>query len=346
MKKSGLTIKKMPIKRYKTAVIGCGRIGFAFDKDSKRKYVATHIGAYKSIKRVELAAICDIREDALKECVGADQICKGYTDFHEMLKSEKIDILSICTPPATHYSILKECVKFPIKAVFCEKPLADNVKEAAKMVELCRKAGIILQVGHQRRFDPLHINLRGLIENKMFGEVQQVNFYYTAGIKNTGSHMFDLFRFLFGDVEWIEAFFSKNKSGREDDPNVDGLLKFKNGVIASFQACDVKKYLLFELNCFLDKARFILKDSGFKLDFYKAMDSKYFSGYKELLKARPPFGVNYKRNFMVNGVTHLMECIEKGRESVSSGKDGLEALRLVENSVISAQGNGRRIFLD
>lgn len=331
--------------RYKAAIIGCGRIGFAFDNDPKRKYISTHIGAYNFVRDSDLVAICDLNKQKLKECRNKWHILHGYTNFKEMLTKEKIDILSICTPSHTHYSIFKGAIKFPLKAIFCEKPLADNVKDAKEMLNLCKKNGIILQVDHQRRFDPLHINLRTIIKNKKLGEVQQVNFYYTAGIKNTGSHMFDLLRFFFGEAKWIEAFYSKNESGKKDDSNLDGILKFENGIFATFQACDVKKYIVFEMNCFLEQGRINLKDSGFAVDFFEVTSSKYFSGYRELYRTRAPFNTNYKRNFMVNAVKHLIDCIKKSKESISSGEDGLAALEMIEVAICSAKNKGKRVFL-
>lgn len=330
---------------YRAAVIGLGRIGFEFDNDPKRKYIATHTGAYRFVKEAKLVAVCDKNRKKLKECMDKLVVPKGYTDFKEMLKKEEIDILSICTPPDSHYQVLKKIANYPVKAVFCEKPLAGNVKDAERMVKLCKEKKIILQVDHQRRFDPLHINLRRVIKNKKLGNIQQVNFYYTAGIRNTGSHMFDLLKFFFGDIEWIEAFYSKNEPYQKDDPNLDGIIRFQNGVFATFQACDVKKYLVFELNCFLEKGRFVLKNSGFSLDCYKVGTSKYFLGYKELFKTNTPFKVDYKRNFMINGVKHLIKCLKTGHESISSGEDGLMSLKCITAAIFSVKNGGRRIYI-
>jgi len=331
---------------FKIGVAGCGRIASSFDDDPKRKYTSTHIGAYRRLRNTNVVAVCDINKERLEKCLEKWGISRGYLSLKEMIGKEKIDILSICTPPDTHYAILKQALEFPLKAIFCEKPLADNLKDAEKMVMLCKQKKIILQVDHQRRFDPLHENLKNFIKRKKLGDVQQVNFYYTAGIKNTGSHMFDLLRFFFGDVEWIEAMFSKNKSNKEKDPNLDGILKFRDGLFGTFQACDAKKYLIFELNCFLNKGRFILKNSGFSVDFYEVRDSLYFSGYKELYKNKTPFNMLYRREFMVNAVKHLLECIQNNKESISSGGDGFKALELVEAGIISANSNGKRIYLD
>lgn len=333
--------------RYKVAIVGCGRIASLFDDDSKRKYIATHIGAYKHVKETEVEAVCDIDKKRLQKCLNRWRIQRGYIDYREMLNEEKVDILSICTPQESHYPVVKEAASNKnIRAIFCEKPLANNVRDAQKMVKLCKEKKIILQVDHQRRFDPLHINLRKFIRSKEFGEVQQVNFYYTAGIRNTGTHMFDLLRFFFGDVVWIEACYSKNKSGKEFDPNLDGLMRFKNGLLAAFQACNVTNYLIFEMNCLLEKGRVVLKNSGFGMDFYRARASRFFSGHKELFLAKPLFNITYKRNFMVNAVTHLIKCIRKSKVSISSGEDGLAAMKLIEFAINSAKNNCRRIFLD
>ena len=331
--------------KYRAGVIGCGRIGFEFDKDPKRRYIATHTGAYHRVKDIDLVAVCDIDKMRLHGCVERWNVPSAYSNVKDMLKEQDLDILSICTQPSTHYPILREAVKYPLKAVFCEKPIADNKKNAEKMVKLCRKKKIILQIGHQRRFDPLHISLREFIKSKKAGNVQQVNAYYTAGVNNTGSHMFDLLGFFFGEIDWIEGFFSKNVSRRKGDPNIDGFMRFKNGVFSSFQSCDVNEYTIFELNCFLQKGRIVLKDSGLKMEFYDVCESISSSEYKELNKTKVPFSTKYKRNYLVNSVKHILECIQLGKNSTSSGEDGLNALKLIEACIASANNNGKRIYL-
>lgn len=330
----------MRMKKYKSAIVGCGRIASLFSKDPLRKGIVTHAAAYKANSQTELVCACDIDEEKLVDFGKTWGVRSLYTNVEQMFKNENIDILSICTPPHTHYGVLKEAVKFPLKAIFCEKPLAENIKEAKEMVMICKKKRIILQVGYQRRFDFLHLNLRRIIQEEKLGKIQQANFYYTAGINNTGSHMFDLLSFFFGEAEWVRGIFSKNISYKDNDTNIDGMIKFKSGHIATFQAFDVKDYLIFELNCFFKKGRLVLKNSGFSLDVYTVMESKYFSGYKELVQIKTPYKTKYHRNFMVNAVKHLVECVRDNKESMSSGLDGLTALKLVQAAMNSAKNNG------
>lgn len=333
------------MKKYRAAIVGCGRIASSFSKDPLRKGIITHADAYLKHPQTQLVSACDVDKDKLLEFGDFWKVKALYGSIDEMLAKESIDILSICTPPGTHYPVLKKAAKYPLKAVFCEKPLAETISDGEKMVKLCRERHIILQIGHQRRFDPLHQALRKIISTRELGCVQQINFFYTAGVKNTGSHMFDLLRFFLGDALWIEGFYSKNQSRRENDPNIDGIIKFKDGTLATFQGLDVNKYMIFELSCFLEKGKIILKNSGFNADFYKVIKSKFYSGYKELLPISSKLKESYSRDFLYFAVDHLVSCIKNKKESVSSGQDGLKALKLIRGAIASADSHGKRIIL-
>ena len=174
------------------------------------------------------------RRAKLERCGERWGVTSIYEDYKEMLREETLDIMSICTWNSTHLEIVREALKSGVKAVFCEKPIADSLSNADKMISLCNERGVILQVDHQRRFDGLHGEIRDFLQSGKLGRIQQVTFYYTSGIANTGSHMFDLLRFFFGDVEWVQAFYSQNKSSNSFDPNIDGIVKFKNGLFCAY----------------------------------------------------------------------------------------------------------------
>ena len=330
---------------FRAGLIGCGRIGSEFDEDPKRKIISSHVGAYSAVPEIELVAVADIDTEKLRKCGKKWGIKSLYANHEEMLERENLDILSICTWNSTHFEITKKAVNHGLKAIFCEKPIADTLSDAYQMVEICNRNNVILQVDHQRRFCKFHQEIRNFLINEKLGKIQQASFYYTAGIANTGSHIFDLLRFFFGDVEWIMAFPSENKSHNEDDPNFDGLLRFKNNVFCSIHACDVKDFLIFEIDIMGSKGRLTITHSGFDLDFYKIKDSSLFSGYKELYRCRPPIDKDLPRESMINGVKHLVECLEKDKQSISSGEDGLRALELICAFHESAKEGGKKTYL-
>ena len=59
--------------------------------------------------------------------------------FDLMLNENKIDIISICTHASNHHEIVKEAIKNKILGIFIEKPIANNLKNALKIIELCKK---------------------------------------------------------------------------------------------------------------------------------------------------------------------------------------------------------------
>jgi len=330
----------------KAAIVGCGRIGAEFDLDIKRKYVSTHAGAYAAVDQVELVAVCDIDAKKAVRCARRWGIPYTYKRLKDMLSRHRIDLLSICTPPETHYQVLRESIRYRPKGIFCEKPIAHNLKAAQEMIALCKRQNVILQINHQRRFDPLHHAIRQTIQNGRYGQLQQGNFYYTAGIYNTGSHMFDLIRYLFGDIAWIQAVSSKRNSGKKSDPNIDGMLKLKNGAMVSFQACDVSHFLFFELNAVFEKGRVVIKNSGFDCEVYDVKPSRLFSGYRELFPSNRKYQTKYRRNFMVNGVKTLIKATQNGHRTISSGLDGYRALQLIMAGLKSAKNDGKRVDLN
>ncbi len=333
--------------KYKSSLIGCGRIGCGFDDDPKREYVATHAGAYHESEDIRLVSLSDMDTGKLDKYgakYGLDSSLL-YTDYEEMLAREKPDILSICTWSSTHLEITERAVKAGVKAIFCEKPIAESIEDARRMVKLCEDAGALLFVDHQRRFDPMHQEVRDHISKGGIGEIRQVHVYYTAGIANTGSHVFDLLRFMLGDAEYVQARYSGSVSPNPDDPNMDGFVMFNNGAMCALQACDVKDYLMLEFDFVGSKGRLKLTHSGFALEYYAVCESEYFSGYKELERDDVPIDTSSPKRFMTNAVGHIVDCLEGRAEPISSGADGLAALELLCAFHESAAKDGLKINL-
>ncbi|MCX8175514.1 MAG: Gfo/Idh/MocA family oxidoreductase [Candidatus Micrarchaeota archaeon] len=332
---------------YRAGIIGCGRIGSELDEDPKRKVTSSHAGAYSKTEATELVAVCDINADKREKCRKRWNVPAAYEDYKRMLSEESLDILSICTHADTHLEIVREAVKHKsIKAIFCEKPIANDLSSAREMVELCEKGGIILAIGHQRRFEKFHRNVKEYIESGALGKPQQAAFFYGAGIANTGSHVMDLLRYYFGDAEWVQADYSAAPSHNIKDPNIDALIRFKNGASASIHACDVKSYHIFELDMLFTRGRIRIKNAGFfGEELYRVGESPIFSGYLSLHEAPFPFPTDEPRQLMLDAVAHIVECIEKRQKPLCSGRDGLASLELICALHESAKRKGERVSL-
>lgn len=331
----------------RAAVVGCGRIGCGFDDDPKRKHIATHAGTYFASDNVELVALADLDSEKLRKYGAKYNIPTHslYEDYAGMLKEERPEILSICTWSPTHLEIVEEALKCGVRAIFCEKPIADDLKSARRMVDLCRENEVILMVDHQRRFDGFHQEVKKFIEDGRLGQIQQAHVYYTAGIANTGSHVFDLLRFFFGDADYVQAVNSRAGSPNPEDPNLDGVVMFKTGPLCMVQACDVKNYLILEFDILGASGRIKLIHSGFDIEFYEVRESLMYSGYREIFPARSPIDPSGPKRFMENAVEHLVGCMENKTQPISSGADGLAALELICAFHESASKGGTTVSL-
>ncbi|HEV2288681.1 MAG TPA: Gfo/Idh/MocA family oxidoreductase [Candidatus Acidoferrales bacterium] len=330
---------------WRAGIVGCGRIGCGFDDDPKRKHVSTHAGAYWRMPGVELAALCDLEEKNVLRYAGKYGVEGRYTDVEMMLERENLDILSICTPSASHAEIALAAAANGIKAIFCEKPITDSLDAAEEMIRLCDEHGVILAVDHQRRFDPMHQQIARCLKDGKLGRLQQVTCYYTAGVANTGTHLFDLLRFYLGDVNWVEGSVSANSSRNDADPNIDAWLGFHDGTLAVIQACDVRAYTIFEVTLLGTKGRLRVGAHGFQADFEEVRESEKYSGYSELFSAEMPFKTSSSHELLLYGVAHLIDCLERKQKPISSGEDGRAALEVICALHQSAVNGRRRIPL-
>lgn len=317
------------MKKYRAAVIGCGRIGCGFDQDPRRNFIATHAGAYQSLKNIKLVALVDQKPALLKKYQKKFKAEKIYTDYHEMLRVEKPDIVSIATPPEDRLSLIEECLRSGVRGIYSEKPLAADLETGEDIVRLCAQSKTIFQVNHQRRFTSFFIQLKDLIESGKLGKVQRVFFNYTGGISNNGTHLFDLLRFLFGDSELLRAYPAPGFKEDQKDPQWDIDLEFQNRVPATIRAFNMPCLVLFELIFYTTRAKVEVDAAHYTGSIYHQVRSARFSEYDEYKLAKK-LRMNLKKESpMVQGVKHLIACMEGKKKNRSTAADGLAALKVV-----------------
>lgn len=150
------------MKKVKIGIIGCG--GIANGK---------HMPAYKALAdQAEMVAFCDIIEEralkAKKEY--GDKNSRTYTDYKELLKEKKIDMVCVCTPNISHSEITVVALNAG-KHVMCEKPMAINYEEAKKMIDAKNRSGKLLTIGYQNRYRAEVRYLKEEAESGTFGDI-------------------------------------------------------------------------------------------------------------------------------------------------------------------------------
>ena len=137
----------------RSAVVGLGNIGFLFNLDPKRKGTWSHATAYSRCDRTSLVGAVEIDKEKIDLFHRHYPGVPVYATVGDLIKNSSPDIVSICTPAESHFPIVKSILEHHVGAIFCEKPLAENVNDARVLVGECMAGGVILAVNHTRRWE-------------------------------------------------------------------------------------------------------------------------------------------------------------------------------------------------
>lgn len=335
-------------RSYKAAVIGVGRIGMLLEADPKRLKPATHFGMWASHPRAELVAVCDNDPAKLERATEMLPSVATYTDAEALLREVRPDVVSIATWKDTHHEMMKLALEHGVKAIVCEKPIAERYEHAHEVVQEARSRGVELLINHRRRFDPLLYPLREDIRRGIIGRLLQVSTYYVFGLVTTGTHLIDTLRFLLGptegEIEWVAAYpNSLPHHAPPDDPCVDGFIGFESGLKASVQSLDIRKYDLFHFDFYGDGGKIVLKNIGRDIDVYRVMESPEHAGFTELeLEPSERRGGAPRDQFRFLA-DNAIDCLEGKATSLSTGEDSLKALEILLAMQRSVAEDGARV---
>ena len=178
------------------------------------------------------------------------------SDLSEVLADPKIDAVILCTPHALHTQQVL-AVAAAGKHVFCEKPLALNRADAERSVEACRKAGVMLGIGHERRYEAAIGELRRLVREGALGTIMhaEANFSHdklanvpegdwraspkdapAAGMTAMGVHLTDLYLDLFGPVSEVFAATTSRVAYKQTGDVISVLMRFQSGATGYINA--------------------------------------------------------------------------------------------------------------
>ncbi|MGH9969108.1 MAG: Gfo/Idh/MocA family protein [Pyrinomonadaceae bacterium] len=217
--------------RLKIGIIGAGYIG------------GVHAAILTKDDRVHVARVNDVSSEAAQRLANA---CGAQAASNAMEVIDSCDAVYITTPNTKHTELAVATARAG-KHVFCEKPMATSVIEAQAVLDAAEKSKGVFQVGHNRRFAPVYATLKRMLETGVVphsahvkmnrGELQNPPWVgdpqVTGGfLYETTIHMFDMMRFLFGEITTLHAVGSTHEYPETDDFSI--LLQFANGLHATF----------------------------------------------------------------------------------------------------------------
>jgi predicted dehydrogenase len=179
--------------------------------------------ALDKMKDCDLSAVTDADKERARSLVKSfsDKI-PVFDDYEQMLKSDSVDAVIICTPPQFHEEITIAALEAG-KHVLCEKPLANSVEASRRMVECSRKTGKTLATGFNHRYFPAIQFVKQTLDRGQIGELDHIRAFagHTGlsefkapwmydkkimgggALMDNGIHIIDLTRYLLGEVSEV-----------------------------------------------------------------------------------------------------------------------------------------------
>ena len=285
-----------------------------------------HSNAYRQVNpffaptlRPRMKVICGRTPSAVRAAAREYGWDEAATDWQEVVARKDIDIVDVSTPGDSHMEIAIAAARAG-KAVFCEKPLANTVRDAERMLAAVEKAGVVHMICHNYRRAPAVMLARQLIAEGQLGTIRHYRGTYlqdwitdpnfplvwrldkkkagSGALGDIAAHSIDLARFLVGEISEVAADLATfvkmrplpdnpKKRGRVtvDDASVS-LVRFANGAIGTIEATRMapgrKNYNRFEINGSRGSLAFDLERMN-ELELYLEADQPRVRGFRRIL---------------------------------------------------------------
>ncbi len=225
-------------------IVGCGVIG------------QIHAEAINGLPGAQLVAVADSVPEQTHKLAQKYQV-RAYDSLPEMLESEELDVVDVCTPSGLHGAQAIQVMRAG-RHVIVEKPMEIRRDRIEEMLQVQRETGRKMAVISQHRFDPASIQVRKLVEEGAFGRLVMGNAaipwwrsqqYYDSGawrgtweldgggiLMNQSIHSIDLLQWLMGPVKSLYAFTDTLVHRMETEDVAVAVLRFANGALGTIAA--------------------------------------------------------------------------------------------------------------
>src|SRR3954471_16871140 len=297
---------KRDVKKPRVGVVGVGHIG------------KNHARLYAELAGAEFTAIYDT-DRAVAEQRAAEFGARAVATLEEF--AEQIDAASIATPTSTHFEIGRELLGRG-KHLLVEKPIADDTAHASQLAEMAAARGLVLQVGHVERFNPVLGALEKRLTNPRFIEAHRLSPYPKRStdigvVLDLMIHDLEIILHLVqSPVQTIDAVGVPVLSQGEDIANAR--VRFENGCVANVTSSRISPERM-------RKIRVFQEDAYLSLDYQNQSGEMY---------QRTPEGLKREEVAIEQGeplkreLAAFIECATTGRAPKVSGFQAAAALEL------------------
>jgi len=294
------------MNKLRIGVVGVGHIG------------SNHARLYAEIPSAQFTAVYDVdlaRNHTIATKFGATP-AKSLDEFISM-----VDAASVATPTNTHYTVARSLLASG-KHVLVEKPITDNTAHAAELAELAARNGLILQVGHIERFNPVLGALEKHLTHPRFIEAHRLSPYPERStdigvVLDLMIHDLEVILHFVRSPLWsIDAVGVPVLSRDEDIANAR--LHFEDGCVANVTSSRISPERV-------RKIRIFQEDAYLSLDYQSQSGEIYRRFGKQITRDRVEIEHGEPLKLQL---TSFIECANTGRQPRVSGSQATAALEL------------------
>jgi len=234
--------------RIGVGVLGAGRI-------ARR----VHLRNLATIRTVDVVVVADPDPAAAEAGRELARAKRASLDPMEAIHDPDVEAVVIIAPTSLHAPLIEAALRAG-KAVWTEKPIAQDLAETERIVDLWRQVQIPMQVGFMRRFDPGYVRAKELVDSGALGRIEQfralsrdansppLEFLLTCGgsFIDMSVHDLDLARFLVGEVEevhaWAAVLWDDRYTKADDWDTSVIMMRFRNGALGVVETARHSKW--------------------------------------------------------------------------------------------------------
>ncbi|WP_019424502.1 Gfo/Idh/MocA family protein [Paenibacillus sp. OSY-SE] len=155
----------MTSRKIRLAIIGLGNMG---------QHMIRLVNKPEFQPEIELTAICESNDHSRQQCLEKYPELKYYADYQLLLDNTDIDLLYVAVPPAFHHDVVSAALRKNIH-VFCEKPLANSLEEAKRLLLMAREAGVVHAIHFSMPHEPAVRQMKKMVAEEAIGAIRKID---------------------------------------------------------------------------------------------------------------------------------------------------------------------------
>jgi D-apiose dehydrogenase len=325
------------MEKLKFAVLGCGF------------WSKFQIGAWTEVEGAELVAVYNRTRSKAEKIADYFKVPRVYDNPDELFRKEELDFVDIITDVDTHSHFVEMALKYGIKKIICQKPMAPDFPTAKNMVKMCSDSGSRLYIHENYRWQAPVRRFKQIIDSGVIGKPFKARVSFLSGfpvfdnqpflreldhfiLTDMGSHVLDVIRFLFGECEelWCQTK-AINKGIKGEDLAVV-MMKMKNSmpVYSELSYASVVEHDSFSTLHILVEGETGSVYLGPKFEIRtttrKGTESELVK-FPSYSWADPDYIVNHESGIHIN--RNILDDMVGKNNAENTGEDNLETVRLI-----------------